>query len=369
MRVCLLTPALPAPEPVAEYARLLAARHDVVTALTERPPPADVAGTVAVGEVVGGEPFDVAMAMDWTATAHLFAVPARRHVFWVDHFAHRRLGTWQAERFAAQLAYDLPVDFVAAAPWVRDALAELRPDARCVLATAGVAAAESGGAAGAEPGGPTPPLRVALASDGDERAAFEAMEEPADQVELGDAPDVVVMLSTVDGALGAPLAGFRAGATAVVGPAHDAADLVEHGENGFVADADDVRGAARFLDLLARDRELLARLQAAALAKGESWPTWERSAEQLEAALEQIVAEDPPAQAAWPVRLMGDAIGAAAVVRQEFAALRGEVDRARAGDPRPPLVKLREGLRGTPAEEPARRAVGLARRAKRRLAG
>ena len=66
------------------------------------------------------------------------------------------------------------------------------------------------------------------------------------------------MLSAVDGVLGAPLAGFRAGATAVVGArARRRPTSSCHGENGFVADADDVRGAARFLDLLARDRELL----------------------------------------------------------------------------------------------------------------
>ena len=368
MRVCLLTPALPAPAPVIEYARRLAERHDVVTALTERPPPSAAAGVVPVAEAVAGPPFDVVLAMDWAATAHLFAVPAKRHVLWVDHFAHRRMGTWQADRFAAQLAYDLPVDFVAAAPWVRDALAELRPDARCLLATIGAPEPPpaDGPAAAADV---TPPLRVALAGDGEEPAAFAAMQEPAEQVELDDGPDVVVMLSTVDGVLGAPLAAFRAGATAVVGPAHDAADLVEHGENGFVADADDLRGAARFLDLLARDRELLARLRAAALKKGGAWPSWARSAEELEAALERIVAEDPPEQGRWPVRLMGDALAAAAVLRQELGALTLEVQRARAGDPRPPVVRLRESVRGTPAEEPARQAVGLARKIKKRLAG
>ncbi|MDQ3741947.1 MAG: hypothetical protein M3389_13490, partial [Actinomycetota bacterium] len=98
MDVCFLTASLPAPGPVVEYARRLG------FAVATEPPAAEV---------------DVAVAVDWLATARLFEVPARRHAFWVDHFAHRRMGTWQAERFAAQLAYDLPVDFVAAAPWVR----------------------------------------------------------------------------------------------------------------------------------------------------------------------------------------------------------------------------------------------------------
>ena len=348
MRVCLLTPGLPAPEPVAEYARRLAERHDVLTALTERPPPADVAGTAAVAEALAAEPCDVAVAMDWRATAHLSAVPATRHVVWVDHFAHRRMGTWQADRFAAQLAYDLPVDFVAAAPWVRDTLAELRPEARCVLVTSG-APAPTEGAPAAPPS--TAPLRVHPSGD-EARAAVGAMSEAHAEASLGEA-DVVVMLSSVDGVLDAPLRGFLAGATAVVGPAHDAGDLVRHGENGFVADADDPRGAARFLDLLARDRDLLARLREAAGATGAAWPTAEQAAAEMEAALQRLVAEDPPPAAAWPVRLMGDAIGGAAVFRQEIATLTAEVHRLQA--PPPPL---------------ARRALAaLKRRAKARLSG
>ena len=379
MRVCLLTPALPPPEPVAEYVRRLGERHEVITALTERPPPAAMAAVAPVADVVAGAPFDVAIAMDWTATAHLFSVPAERHAFWVDHLAHRRLGTWQAERFAAQLAYDLPVDFIAAAPWVQAALADLRPDARCLLATAGAPTLDqpSGGQtpSGLEPqpsGGQTPSggLRVALGVDAHgERAALDEMGEPYVEVALGDGPDVVLMLSTVDGVLGAPLAGFRAGATAVVGPALDAADLVDHGENGFVADADDPRGAARLLDRLAKDRELLARLQAAATTTGDAWPSWEQSATELEAALDRLVAEPRPEAAQWPVRLMGDAIGGAAVLRNELAALTTEVHRAQAGDTRPPAVKLRERVEGTAVEQPARRAVGLARRVKAKLTG
>ncbi len=124
MRVCFLTSTLPAPGPIAGAARRL--------------------GAVVAQSAPDGS-FDVAVAVDWAATAHLFEVDAKRHAFWVDHFAHRRMGTWQAERFAAQLAYDLPVDFVAAAPWVRETLAELRPEARCVLVTSGAAAMKSTG--------------------------------------------------------------------------------------------------------------------------------------------------------------------------------------------------------------------------------
>ncbi|HEX2084441.1 MAG TPA: glycosyltransferase [Solirubrobacteraceae bacterium] len=328
MRVCFLTPSLPAADAIERYARRLGA-------VVDQAPP-------------DGE-FDVAVATDWTTTARLFEVRARRHAFWVDHFAHRRMGTWQAERFAAQLAYDLPVDFLAAAPWVQRTLAELRPEARCELVTSGAPQAPAGEAARSAAAAP---LRVHLAGDGDEGAAFEAMEEPSESVALADA-DVVVMLSAVDGVLGAPLAGFAAGATAVVGPAHDAEDLVRHEENGFVADADDPRGAARFLDRLARDRELLRRMRDNARATAAGWPTWQQAEEAMEAALGRLLAEDPPPQSRWPVRLMGDAIGGAAVFGREHATLTAEVHRLQA--PPPPL---------------ARRALAaVKRRAKARLNG
>jgi hypothetical protein len=390
VRVLFLIPSLPAAAPIAEYARRLDA---------------------AVATDVPGEEFDVAIATDWTMTARLFEVRATRFAFWVDHFAHRRMGTWQAERFAAQLAYDLPVDFIAAAPWVRDTLADLRPDARTVLVTtpaleaapsaaleaapsaapeAAPSAAPEAGRAAAEAGRSAPeaarsaapeaarsapeaagsadpaagrsaaaPLRVHLAGDGDERAALAAMDEPAEEAPL-DGADVVVMLSTVDGVLGAPLAGFRAGATAVVGPAHDAQDLVVHGENGFVADADDIRGAARYLDQLARDRDLLARLREAAAATGARWPSWDDAATEMKGALERIVAEDPPVQAQWPVRLMGDAIAGAAVFRQEIATLTAEVHRMQNEDAYRVAVQVRQKL------SPLKRALGAVRRRLRR---
>ena len=131
MRVCFLTPSLPARPPVADYAQRLGAT------LAQTPP---------------DEEFDVAVATDWTTTAHLFGVRAERYVFWVDHFAHRRMGTWQAERFAAQLAYDLPVDFIAAAPWIRATLQEVRPEARCELVTIGAPAGAAASAAAAAAG-------------------------------------------------------------------------------------------------------------------------------------------------------------------------------------------------------------------------
>jgi hypothetical protein len=338
-------------------------------------------------------------------TAHLFAVPAARYAFWVDRLAWRAMGTWQAERFAAQLAYDLPVDFLATGDWLAAELRDLRPDARCFVVPRGVdPQVFSGAAPGAAPGGSLAavvasdaiapasaaavasgaiapaagrtPLRVVVddrhAADpaaSDERAAVAAAAGPLDVVylEAGDAArdraaklaraDVVLMLSPVEGALGGPLEGFLAGATCIVAPAPDAADLVRHDENGIVADPDDVRGTARWLDQLAADPARLVRLRRGAQETGSAWPSTATAADRLFAALEQVVAEPPPARSEWPVRLMGDAIGGAAVFRQEIAAMTAEVNRLRGDQAYQTAVAVRERFRSARLG-PLRRLAG-----------
>jgi hypothetical protein len=332
-------------------------RLDATLVLTEGVPPGVDALSV---EAAAGERFDIAVATSWETTAHLFRVPAARYAFWTDHLAFRRMGTWQAERFAAQLAYDLPVDFIATGDWLAAELAELRPDARCAVVPR--PRPELGPA-------PVPheKLRVALGEREDERAA---MEEARSEVELEvvdavEDADVVVMLSPVDGALDAPLRGFAAGATCIVSSAPDAAGLVRHDENGIVADPDDVRGTARWLVTLARDPELLARLRAGAHATAASWPTAEDAATTLQGVLERLVAEEPPEATRWPVRLMGDAIGGAAVLRQELATLTGEVHRLQGDEAYRTAVAVRARLQH-PRLGPVRRlGAALLRRARR----
>src|SRR3989442_10534693 len=121
LKVCLLSPGLPGTDPadaVGQHARRLAGHEgvEVTLALTEHRPAGDSAArfgdarAVAV-EAALEESFDVAVATTWETTAHVFSVSADRHAYLVDHFAHQRLADWQADRFAAQLSYDLPLDF------------------------------------------------------------------------------------------------------------------------------------------------------------------------------------------------------------------------------------------------------------------
>ncbi len=69
--------------------------------------------------------------------------------------------------------------------------------------------------------------------------------------------------------------------TAVTG--HE--EYVQHGWNGLLVEWDDVRGTARALDLLARDRSLLHFLRHNARRTAIGWPSWEQQGMVMAAAL------------------------------------------------------------------------------------
>ena len=163
-------------------------------------------------------------------------------------------------------------------------------------------------------------------------------------------------LSPVDGVLERPLEAARAGATAIVVPATGADELVLHGETGLLAEPDDVDGIARAVDLLAADRDLLGRLRAGALAAAAARPTAADAAAALQEALEGLP-ERPGA--AWPARLMGDAVAGVALYAQELHVLGARL-RELEGDPAVAVGRrLRDRRRGpAPGPRAARRRPG-----------
>jgi hypothetical protein len=142
----------------------------------------------------------------------------------------------------------------------------------------------------------------------------------AELAELYSGADVVLKLSRIEGMFGPPLEGFHRGATCVVTPVTGHDEYVEHGWNGLVAEWDDVRGTARLLDLLARDRRYLHFLRTNALATARSWPSWEQSSTFMAAALREIVRSPQPDPAASGSLLALDAQAAAATAQRELAA-------------------------------------------------
>ncbi len=352
MRICLLAPRQPASDdPIAVHARLLRdAGHEVTLAFTETSVER-AEGLMALDDALGHD-VDAAVATSWEAAIRLFEMPAKRFVYYVDELAHERLGAWQAERIAAAVTYDLPVDFLAATEWLEGVLREQRPDARVLLARPGVAPAdESGRAAG--------PLR-AVAVDEESRAAAEEAE-----IELVDSlaqADVYVALGG-----GSPLPGMAAGCVPVVVPGGGRDDLVRHLENGVVATPEDDRGAARWLARLSVDSELRERLRDGVRKSIAGWPSWKEAGKEMESALKEIVKHDPPAVDRWPVRLMADLMAGVAVYRNDHFVLAGELRRLEQDKAYQAAQRLRERWQ-SPGMAPLRRAAKpLARAAKKRL--
>jgi hypothetical protein len=305
----MLAEGLPAgDDPVARVAAELSAEHDVVVALTESavagPAALESASVVAVADVSGS--FDVALATSWQTTVHLFGVEASRYVELVSELAFEAMGTWQAERLAAVVALDLPVDFIATDTAVQSAVAGLRPDARVLLG------------------------RLPLA--------------PAD----GGSPVVVLE--------GSPVPAMLTGSVPIVLPGN--AGPVEHMVSGLIAEPDDDADVRRLQDQVASDPDLASRLAVGARAAVANWPS---DASEIAGALAEIVASEPPPAARWPHRLMGDVMAGVALLRQDHFAASAYIKRLENDEAYLAAQKVRERVEGS---RPLR---AIARRAKKRL--
>jgi hypothetical protein len=369
VNVCLLVTGLGAgrvPGALLEHLGALDEGLRVTVALTEPGPLATDdprlarASVVTVADAVASGGFDVALAVGWRSAVSLFRVPASRYALYLAELEHRAFGPGDPEAIPAALALDLPVDFVVEGRWLADEVSALRPEARVRIVRPGVrpaAGSTSPSAAGR--------LRV-LPEGPAAEAALAAMSEPHDVAGAVADADVVLMLSTNDGVLGTPLAGFASGATAIVTPVPGHDELVRHRVNGLVADPDDERGAARWLDVLARDAQLLASLREGAARTAGAWPSVEAAAADFRGVLEELVRDEPPADVRWPVRLMEDAVGRTTVLREHMRSLDEAVVRARESAAeaqalvrvvRAPVVRGKARLRGLatkPALKPLR---------------
>ncbi len=289
------------------------------------------------------ERFDVAIATWWETTFTLFELAAERYVYFVQSLEDRFYRHDEAERLGASLTLDLPVSFITEARWIADTLAALRPDAACHLVRNGIDK-DVFAIPDQVPRNDDGPLRVLV--EGSPSAWFkhvheaiyaaDAMREPhwltvvtGDREALGDVEadeivgplshaqmvaaysrsDVVLKLSSVEGMFGPPLEGFHCGATCVVTPVTGHEEYVVHGFNGLIADWEDLRGTARQLDLLARDRDLLSFLRSNALETARAWPSWEQSSKLMAQALLAIADAPRPVDVAGTARLLADLRG------------------------------------------------------------
>ena len=336
MRVCVLIHEFGrsgGAQTVLRYARALDGAELVVTGAHVGDVPGAVDG-VPVRRLADarGERYDCAIATWWATAASLWEVDAARRLVFLQSVESRFYEErhWY-ERFAAEQVLTLPVGYVVVAPWMRDVLAELRPDARCVVVRNGIdkevfepraAAAPSAG-----------PLRVLVEGQpsmwfkGVEEAlaATRAMSEPAEVTVVAGDPssagdldgarvvggldpagmaalyaehDVLLKLSRVESLGLAPIEAFHVGVPAVVTPYTGHEEYLEHGRNGLVVGFDDTPGTANALDSLARDRERLRELSDGALATAAAWPRAEDAAREFAAAVGELAegpAPDPDA--------------------------------------------------------------------------
>jgi hypothetical protein len=352
---------------VGAYVRRLAADHGLEVTLALTDPPAGGTpsrlGRARVMPIAAalGERYDVAVATSWRAAVRLFEVDAACHASHVERLEHDHMGAWQAERIAAAISYDLPVDFLAASERVAGALAQLRPDARCLLVRSGVAKEVFVPGAGGGGG----PLRVVAATGEAARAIVDAVTAPHEVETIAPGAGASARAASLAGAdVALVLDDERAAREATHAGAACVATIegvVAHDADGLVTTPGDAAGAARALDLLARDRELLGRLRAGALRAAQGAPTIEEATAAMARALERLVAEPAGEDARWPVRLMADATAAAALFHNELHAYALELERVRGDEAYVLATRARELLERPPYAR-ARRLLRAARR-------
>jgi O-antigen biosynthesis protein len=272
-----------------------------------------------------GEPYDVAIATWWLTALELWRVPARRRAMLLQSVESRFYaeGEW-FEQLAAEEVLALPLSFVTVAGWIRDLLAELRPDAHCDVVRGGVDKRVFEREHAPREG----PLRVLVEGQPsmwfkgvhEGLAAVRAMRAPAEATVVAGNPDdagdvgarvvgaldpdgmarlyaehdVVLKPSRVESLGLGPIEAAHAGTPAVVTPYTGHDEFVVHGRNGLVVGFDDEPGAARALDSLASDPELLGRLSDGAREAARAWPSPDDAADAFADAVRGIAERPAP---------------------------------------------------------------------------
>lgn len=276
----------------------------------------------------GDEEFDIAISTWWETAYSLFQLRARRYASFVQSLEDRFYeGHESIERLGARLSLELPVSFITEAEWIAESLRELRPDAEVRLVRNGIDKETFGG--GVLRRSDAGPLRVLIEGSpeswfkgvGDALQSVELMSEPhvltlvcptreglpAQYLDSAIGPlttgelagvyaenDVLLKLSQVEGMYGPPLEAFHQGVTCVTTEVTGHGEFIAHGRNALVVDWDDNAGTASQLDMLARDRALLARLREGALETAARWPSWEVASDRMAQALTEISEAQPP---------------------------------------------------------------------------
>jgi hypothetical protein len=389
--------------------RLRGGGVDAELVLTSAPPAAGAEVPVrGLAEAREGR-YDVALATWWATVDALWEIDARGRALLVQNVEHRFYRPYElADLVGALSVLCEPLDFICIAGFMRDLLAELRPDARTFLVPVGID--KQAFRPRPRPPRDEGPLRVVVEGQptlwfkgiADAVAAVRGMREPAeltlavhqpgtgadlgaDRVVGGLSPeemaalygahDVQLKLARFEGLGLAPLEGFHVGLPCVATPYTAHEEYLQHGVNGLVVGFDDLPATSAALDLLARRPELLERLSRGALATAERWPDGERSTAALLDALRAIAeAPGPPADHAHRRRAQRLALelvrehvrqldGALAWARHELDDARATLDEVNAArdELAAHLKRTQQDLAAATASRAYRLAVALRR--------
>jgi O-antigen biosynthesis protein len=287
--------------------------------------------------MVAGDPrareseWDVAIATFWTTWPELHELRSRRRAVFLQSVEARFYrDTEPFDRLGADAALAQDAGYFVVAGWMRDLLAAVRPGVPVWHIPNGIDKARFSGGDGPRREGP---LRVLVEGQPslwfkgvpEAAAAVRAMERPAELTvvaldpaharELGadrvvgglDADgmaalyretDVLLKLSRVEGLPLPPLEAFHCGVPCIVTPFTGHEDYVQHGSNGAVTGFDDRDAVTAWLDRLADDRDLLARLSDGARATATRWPDPAAATRVLAGALRELA--EGPAPVAGP---------------------------------------------------------------------
>ena len=320
---------------VIEHARQLTLHHDMPGTLVRVNPhtrPDWAYRGLADLEVIDLETarerrFDVAVATWWETAFALFELNAGRHAHFLQLLEDSHYPPGAPDRLGFAQVYGLPVRFITAARWIHRTVEAMQPGNPAFYVPSGMA--KETFVSPAAPAAHDGPLRIVIEGGLDliRKGVPHALEavalmrephrvtlvtpsapdapHPAVDEHLGGIPhaamaqlfarhDVLLKLSRAEGMYGPPLEAFHMGATCVTNPVTGHEDYVRHDVNALVVDWDDPVGTARALDLLARDRALLARLRAGALETARAWPDWETSSGQMAEVMRALATEPPP---------------------------------------------------------------------------
>jgi glycosyltransferase involved in cell wall biosynthesis len=253
---------------------------------------------------------DVGLAFGPEGASLLAELPARARAWLVED-----VESWSAGRPAS---WSTPLHVIAAADWIAERIADLRGGHPPPVVRLGIDKTEPAASARALVN-LDGPLRVLVVADEHSRwkdalRVAAGMREPhvvtllqVGVVASDPSPartlgpltaretesllrrnDVVLRMAPDEALPYALLEAFHGGATCVTLPVAGHAEALTHGFNGLVSSHDDDRGGARALDLLARDRRLLAYLRENATATARGWPSCRQAAAMLALALRRL---------------------------------------------------------------------------------